>query len=179
MNTAAEALLLQLRSSLEDVRLSDDERRSLAEALDGGRPGDEIRRRLRNRAFELVRECLVAGDARAIEMVKWLEGVARLLDRGMWRNGKLRAALLSPGTECSLEAIRQHVRNAQRNWTSVHLPCPTIGFSSEILAAHRRGVAVRLITDNDKEMDAGSDIGRLRGCGSVCCRGQNFSAYAP
>ena len=165
MNTAAEALLLQLRSSLEDVRLSDDERRSLAEALDGGRPGDEIRRRLRNRAFELVRECLVAGDARAIELVKWLEGVARLLDRGNVAQREVASrAYFSPGTEC-LEAIRQHVRNAQRQLDICVFTVSDDRISSEILAAHRRGVAVRLITDNDKEMDAGSDIGRLRDAG--------------
>lgn len=165
MNTAAEALLLQLRSSLEDVRLSDDERRSLAEALDGGHPGDEIRRRLRNRAFELVRECLVAGDTRAVELVKWLEGVARLLDRGNVAHREIESsAYFSPGTEC-LEAIRQHVRNAQRQLDICVFTVSDDRISSEILAAHRRGVAVRLITDNDKEMDAGSDIGRLRDAG--------------
>ena len=38
-------------------------------------------------------------------------------------------------------------------------------FTEEVLAAHRRGVAVRIVTDNDKEYDAGSDISRLRDAG--------------
>jgi hypothetical protein len=35
----------------------------------------------------------------------------------------------------------------------------------EVLAAHARGVALRFITDNDKETDAGSDVTRLRAAG--------------
>jgi phosphatidylserine/phosphatidylglycerophosphate/cardiolipin synthase-like enzyme len=37
--------------------------------------------------------------------------------------------------------------------------------SSAIVAAHQRRVAVRIITDNDKQHDFGSDIERLRGAG--------------
>jgi cardiolipin hydrolase len=33
------------------------------------------------------------------------------------------------------------------------------------VAAHQRGVVVRIITDNDKQYDLGSDIERLRGAG--------------
>ena len=37
--------------------------------------------------------------------------------------------------------------------------------TAEVLAAHARGVAVRIVTDNDKEFDAGSDIAQLRQAG--------------
>ena len=33
--------------------------------------------------------------------------------------------------------------------------------SDEIIAAHRRGVRVRVVSDNDKQYDTGSDIARL------------------
>lgn len=37
--------------------------------------------------------------------------------------------------------------------------------ASAILAAHRRGVVIRVITDNEKAEDLGSDIGRLADAG--------------
>ena len=165
MSATGDALLLQLQSSLEDVRLSDDERRSLAHALEGSRPGDELRRRLRNRAFGLVRERLLAGDARAAEMVKWLEGVVKVLDGGDVARAAIQSrAYFSPGGGC-LEAIRQHLRRARKSVDICVFTVSDDRITSEIISAHQRGVTVRLITDNDKELDVGSDVDRLRTAG--------------
>ena len=165
MSTSAEDLLLKFQSSLEDARLSDDERRSLAQALEGSRPGDEIRRRLRNRAFELVRESLLAGDTRAVVLVKWLEGVVKALDStGVERMTFESRAYFSPGVAC-LDAIRLHLRRARHSLDICVFTVSDDRISSEILAAHQRGVSVRLTTDNDKELDAGSDVDRLRDAG--------------
>ena len=35
----------------------------------------------------------------------------------------------------------------------------------EILAAHRRGVAIRIVSDDDKRLDAGSDLDELLAAG--------------
>lgn len=165
MNITADALLQQLQSSLDDARLSDDEKRALAQALEGSRPGDEIRRRLRNRAFELVRERLLAGDARAAELVKWLEGVAKVLDSGAGECSAIESrAYFSPGVAC-LEAIRLHLRRARRSLDICVFTVSDDRISAEVLAAQQRGVAVRMITDNDKEQDVGSDVERLRDAG--------------
>lgn len=165
MSVPADALLRQLQESLEDVRLSDDEKRSLAQALEGSRPGDELRRRLRNRAFELARERLLAGDTRAADMVKWLEGVARVLDGGSNTQAAIESrAYFSPGIAC-LEVIRLHLRRARKSADICVFTVSDDRISSEIIAAHKRGVAVRLITDNDKEADAGSDVAQLRDVG--------------
>ena len=165
MSATADALLLQLQSSLDDLRLSDDEKRSLAHALEGSRPGDEIRRRLRNQAFERVRERLLAGDTRAAELVKWLEGVTKVLDSGAEARATIESrAYFSPGVAC-LEAIRLHLRRARRSLDICVFTVSDDRISSEILAAHQRGVAVRMITDNDKELDVGSDVERLRDAG--------------
>ena len=165
MSATADALLLRLQASLEDAHLSDDEKRSLADALEGSRPGDEIRRRLRNRSFELVRERLLAGDTRAVELVKWLEGVAKVLDGGAEARAAIEnRAYFSPGVAC-LEAIRQYVRRARKRLDVCVFTVSDDRISSEILSAHQRGVSVRLITDNDKELDAGSDVERLRDAG--------------
>ena len=161
----AEALLLQLQTSLDDVRLSDAEKRALAEALENVRHGDEIRRRLRNRAFDLVRERLLNGDAGGADLVKWLEGVAKILDGGHAREMHVETrAYFSPGPDC-LEAIRLRLRQARRSVDICVFTVSDDRISAEILAAHQRGIPVRLITDSDKEQDAGSDVERLREAG--------------
>jgi mitochondrial cardiolipin hydrolase len=156
--------LLQLEKSFADGRLDDDERRTLGEALRGARPLEETLRRVRNHAFAIAtRRLEEPADARAV--LKWLEGVMRALDgaRAPAREASY-AAWFSPGPDC-LDAVVQRLRAAR---TRADLCVFTISddrISNEILATHHRGVKVRIITDNEKEVDAGSDIDRLRRAG--------------
>ena len=162
----AEPLLLQLQESLADARLSEAEKHALAQALEGSRPGDEIRRRLRNRAFELVRQRLVQGEAGAADLVHWLEGVVKTLDGGGASVARLQTrAYFSPGNAC-LEAVRQHLRRARRQVDICVFTISDDRISAEILALLERGLPVRLISDNDKTLDSGSDVERLGEAGA-------------
>ena len=67
----------------------------------------------------------------------------------------------SPGESCRRK-IRDLCRQARK---SVDICVYTISddqLSEEILACHQRGVTVRVISDNEKQHDAGSDIQWLR-----------------
>lgn len=156
-------LLAQLAESFADARLSDDEKRDLAAALRAAGLQEDGLRALRNRAFTLVRERLRGSDAEGL--LQWLDGVVRALDVARAPAGAVQTrAFFSPGTDC-LDAIVRQLRQARR---SIDLCVFTVSddrISHEILAAHRRGVVLRLLTDNEKEADAGSDIGRLRDAG--------------
>jgi cardiolipin hydrolase len=158
-----EPLLAQLAASLEDQRLGDDEKRDLGAALRAAGAQEDGLRQLRNRAFALARERLRGHDGEGL--LQWLDGVVRALDVARAPAGTLHArAFFSPGEDC-LDAIRQQLRAARR---SIDLCVFTISddrITREILAAHQRGVALRLITDNEKESDAGSDIAQLRQAG--------------
>lgn len=165
MSATADALLLQLQASLDDARLSDVERQALARALDGSHPGDELRRRLRNRAFDLVRDRLLNGGIGAADLVKWLEGVTRTLDGGVAAMEQVETrAYFSPGPGC-LNAVREHLMRARQSVDVCVFTVSDDRITAEILAAHRRGVSVRLVTDNDKAFDAGSDVDLLRESG--------------
>ena len=165
MNSPVDSLLLQIQSSLDDIRFGDDEKHAFAQALEGTHPGDELRRRLRNRAFDLVRERLFQGESRVVELVKWLEGVAKVLDGGQVNTKAIEShAYFSPGLSC-LDAVRNYLRRARKSIDICVFTVSDDRISSEIRAAHQRGVRVRLITDNDKEMDAGSDVEWLRDAG--------------
>jgi mitochondrial cardiolipin hydrolase len=156
-------LLEQLAHTLEDARLSDDEKRTLVAAVREASPPEDGLRQLRNRAFAMARA--KTADAAQLDLLQWLEGVVRALDTVRAPAGEPRqSACFSPGDDC-LSTIRSHLRDARR---SVDLCVFTISddrITAEILAAHARGVRLRLLTDNEKEHDAGSDIARLRDAG--------------
>ncbi len=73
-------------------------------------------------------------------------------------------AFFSPGTAC-LQAINQQLRAAKRSVDICVFTLSDDRITAEVLAAHRRGVSLRCISDNDKEFDPGSDIGHLRAAG--------------
>jgi phosphatidylserine/phosphatidylglycerophosphate/cardiolipin synthase-like enzyme len=73
-------------------------------------------------------------------------------------------AHFSPGDRC----LRQIIRLFENTVRTADLAVFTITddrISSAILAAHNRGAAIRIVTDNDKAFDPGSDIDRLRDAG--------------
>ncbi len=159
-------LLDQIEDSLADARLSDDEKRGLVQALRDTSPPEEGLRQLRNRAFELVRDRLAAGtDSDPLGLLRWLEGVVRALDVGRSPAGTLHtSASFSPGPAC-LQAIQGQLRAARRRIDICVFTLSDDRITEDVLSAHHRGVAVRIVTDNDKELDAGSDIAALRSAG--------------
>ncbi|WP_052374682.1 phospholipase D-like domain-containing protein [Chondromyces apiculatus] len=70
----------------------------------------------------------------------------------------------SPGEAC-LEMIRSRLEGARRTLDVCVFTITDDRIAEAILDAHRRGVAVRVITDNDKSLDEGSDVGRLARAG--------------
>ena len=148
----------QLRDSLADLRLSLEERDELRQ-LGSGLAPDQLRF-MRNRAFALVRE-LILEPGNAEPALKWLEQVVKTLDFQASTAREPASAHFSPGEDCRSK-IRALCQQARR---SIDICVYTISddpLSEAILAAHQRGVAVRVISDNDKKFDAGSDVLRLR-----------------
>lgn len=145
----------QLRDSLNDLRLSNQERDELRQL--GSNLSAEQVRYLRNRAFALVRE-LIAEPGNVEPALKWLEQVVKTLDSAAApRQLEVASVHFSPGESCRRK-IRELCRQARR---SVDICVYTISddqLSEEIVACHRRGIVVRVISDNDKQFDEGSDI---------------------
>jgi phosphatidylserine/phosphatidylglycerophosphate/cardiolipin synthase-like enzyme len=164
MNLDLSVLLEALEATLADSQLSDAERRELVAALRDASPPEDGLRQLRNHAFQLARAQAAAGTPPAA-LLQWLEGVMRALDNGRApASPQAHRVHFSPGEDC-LRAIQGRLRGAR---TRIDLCVFTISddrISDEIAAAHRRGVALRLLTDNDKAFDAGSDVQRLQALG--------------
>lgn len=157
-----EQLLALLQASFEDGCMVDEEKQGMAQALETASLSPEQVRRLRNRAFDLVRERLYLEVSQAPVLVKWLEGVVKVLDGGgAVVHAESSQVYFSPGQTC-LKVIQQYLRSAKRRVDICVFTLSDDRIAEEVLAAHRRGVALRVITDNEKEHDLGSDIGRLR-----------------
>jgi cardiolipin hydrolase len=69
-------------------------------------------------------------------------------------------AYFSPGEEC-LNAILESIGAAQAALDICVFTISDDRITSAILAAHRKGIPIRLLTDNEKLFDKGSDIQQL------------------
>ena len=157
MNT--EELDQALISTLDDGKLSRSERGALFEVLselelDAGRLAQ-----LRARAFELARERLT--EPRCRQALDWLEEVNKLFVRlEAPVLTKPSRAYFSPGEAC-LSAVIAELGRARKTADICVFTITDDRIADAVLAAHQRGVKVRILTDNDKQYDEGSDIARL------------------
>jgi mitochondrial cardiolipin hydrolase len=153
-----------LRATLEDGRLSRSERQALGELLQEA-PLDESRLgQLRARAFAIAKERVTDPELR--ELFEWTEDLVRLLAQVQPPATTTSAsrACFSPGDGC-LSIILAELGRARRTADLCVFTISDDRITAAILAAFARGVAVRIITDNEKQYDAGSDIERLRRAG--------------
>ncbi len=149
-----------LTRSLDDRKLSRNERQALATAFND--LDVESRRVVRRRAFELAGGLL--GGPESGTLLEWLEAVVDLMHRA--EPAADSEAHFSPGDEC----LRRIILLIERAKQTVDVCVFTITddrISDKLLAAHARGVKVRIITDNEKGLDLGSDIGRFEQAGIV------------
>lgn len=158
-----------LQETLEDYQLTKKERNELRDLLDNVR-GDEQRRALyRSMAFDAAREALAKADAgQRFQVLDWLEGTVKTLHpaENLPAGGKREGAqsFFSPDDNC-VGKITEMFGTAR---ASVDVCVFTITDNRIVDAmerAHRRNVQVRVISDDDKAMDAGSDIDRLERMG--------------
>lgn len=150
-----------LRKTFEDYKLSKDEKFTMSEIFEGFSGDLKLHNFSRNKAFEIVREHLRESDEFHNEAVKWLERIVRAIDASRPQPDTAEVdACFSPGTACASRLIS--LINGCRK--SIDVCVFTISddqISAALVKAHKRGVAVRIISDDDKSQDMGSDINRF------------------
>jgi mitochondrial cardiolipin hydrolase len=149
-----------LLQTFADRRLSRTERKALTAVFADHREHPERLPLFRQRAFEVARRELP--DSRAVEVLDWLEEVVGALDQalGAGTPAPLAEAHFSPGEGC----WRRTVSLIDHAHGSVDVCVFTISddrISRALVAAHRRGALVRVITDDEKSFDRGSDVAEL------------------
>jgi cardiolipin hydrolase len=152
-----------LARSLADRRFSRSERQALSKFLTT--IGSSIdREAIRRRAFEIARTSL--GQSDDLPVLDWLEEVIRTIrEVGKTAESSISAeAYFSPGEDCR-RAIGQLLAKASKTASICVFTITDDQLADAILEAHRRGVVVRIITDNAKAEDLGSDVERLERSG--------------
>jgi mitochondrial cardiolipin hydrolase len=156
-----------LLTTLEDGKLSRGERKSLAAWLADCNAGEHELAQLRSRAFHITRQQVEGPQGSAA--LEWLEEAIKLLTPRSSSRAWRQDAYFSPGQDC-LRAITGQF-NAVRQRADVCVFTITDNrIAQAMLDAHQRGIQLRVLTDDDKSADLGSDIGRLRDAGITVCQ---------
>jgi len=155
MNTKEIDALFQ--TTLDDGRVSRAEKDALIALLDGLNPTPDQLAQLRSRAFAAAMERATDEPTRAL--LGWLEDIVKIAARSQ-PPARVAEACFSPGTTC-LETITRLLGHAQRRADICVFTITDDRIADQIVAAHERGVRIRILTDDDKSLDLGSDIRKL------------------
>jgi mitochondrial cardiolipin hydrolase len=153
-----------LRSTLEDGRMSRTEGKALRQVLEDLSPDRRNIAKIRTHAFRIAMEAASRQEDR--EVIEWLEEIMRILFSTAHEGMKpsLLEASFSPGLEC-VKRISGLFKGAATTADVCVYTITDDRISRSIKDAHRRGVGIRIITDDDKVGDTGSDIEEFRRAG--------------
>ncbi|MFT5470113.1 MAG: cardiolipin hydrolase [Verrucomicrobiales bacterium] len=148
-----------LRQTLDDHRLSRGEKQALTKLFSESSTANNV---IRAKAFDLAREAVAVskGDDRLV--IDWLEGVVKAID-GASDDGDVgfaSRAYFSPGDTC-VNCICLLFRSIKTSADVCVFTITDNRIRDEVVEAHLRGIKVRVISDDDKSEDRGSDIDYL------------------
>jgi phosphatidylserine/phosphatidylglycerophosphate/cardiolipin synthase-like enzyme len=145
-----------LAATLADLRLSRGERSALEQRLAELAESPAHLDQVRARAFAAAHERLPDGSAR--ELLGWLEEVVKVLARRRESTHEMLCEVrFAPGESC-IRRLTELLATARGAVDVCVFTVTDNRISREVLACHERGVKVRLITDNAKSWDPGSDV---------------------
>lgn len=153
-----------LEATLEDGRLSNEERASVEAVVEGLAHDRTALGFLRNEAFRLARARV---EADPTGVVAWLDRVDKLVDHALKAPGGGGGGdeiAFSPGEAC-LRLLRGCLGGARRTVDVCVFTITDDRITATLLERAKRGVTVRVVTDDEKAWDPGSDIARLRDAG--------------
>jgi mitochondrial cardiolipin hydrolase len=151
-----DAILAHLKNSIEDQFFSKTEKKTLKSLLDEQVLSDHQLNLLRNKIYELANEKATPDNYRFI--LEWI----RIANSALTPTPPLTSsdAFFSPGDACRNVIINQ----VQAATTQLKICVFTISddlITNALLTAHKKGVRVQVLTDNDKSQDEGSDVDQI------------------
>lgn len=150
-------IIRDLRHTFIDYRLTRSEKRALGESLNQLSAAE--RTLLRHEVFDLASNELISPEA--VEIVNWLEDTVKLLAPKSESKSSKSEVLFSPENNCVAKVCALFMQARQKVDVCV-FTITDDRIASAIIAAHRRRVNIRIITDDTKAEDLGSDICFLR-----------------
>ncbi len=151
-----------LMESAEDHHLSRSERRALRAILEEVELSDDQRLSLQRRVVQAVADRL--SDHRDRALVHWLGDALALLAPRSDRRFHSSRAFFGPA-DPMVETIAAAIDACRRQLDVAVFTITDDRLSRALVDAHDRGVRLRVLTDDDKSHDRGSDIARLMRAG--------------
>lgn len=150
------SLEIQLKKTLEDFTFSRSEKQDLRTFLTDQSVDTGDLLQIRKMAFELAQETC---DHAAVH---WLNGIMKVLTTELEQASSAAQpeVLFSPRDDCPAR-IQSLIRDAEKSLAICVFTITDDVITDEIVRAHGRGIKVRVISDNEKAEDRGSDIFRL------------------
>lgn len=146
-----------LEKIFSDGNVSRSEKEALNKVLDSKHYSYGQMNALRSKLFDYAAKQLDSEGDRKI--LKCVEEINKLLLPEQ-KTVPEAYACFSPGLDC-LDAITREIRRAKSTIDICVFTISDNRISDEIVEAFRKGIRVRIITDNDKQYDRGSDIRML------------------
>ena len=155
-----------LRLSIQDGQLSRLERDEIRTWMENAATDLNKRALYQSMAFDLANEAIAHQALPHYSALNWLEKVVKALTPLPVANAvtDVTEALFTPHHNCAGRIVE--LFKAARTGVDVCVFTITDDrISDTIIQSHHRGVKVRIVTDNDKCFDPGSDIERFRDAG--------------
>ena len=154
-----------LRTTFHDYRLTRGEKKGLSRLLaeQAGRQSD--RDFIRTESLQLVRDTISeSSQAEQKMMFSWLDEVTKLLihlEREQITSVAQNEVYFSPQDPC-VHRIQKLFGQAKKSADICVFTITDDRIRREIIAAHERGISVKILSDDDKSGDLGSDVNYLR-----------------
>ena len=157
-----EQVVALIDDSIEDHFLTKAEKKRIKALLLELSPDKRISDVLRSELFNIARNQINADNYS--EILLWVENVNKLILSANKVEVQQESVYFSPGEEC-LQAIISQIRNARNKIRICLFTISDDRIANELISKHKRGVSIKVISDNDKIHDKGSDIEKLRDAG--------------
>jgi cardiolipin hydrolase len=157
---APEEMQLLLVQSIEDLILSRGEKRALREIFEDLQLNDENLALLRRSIFDAARQKMTERNSQLV--LNWLEDLMKMVQnhQSTTSRGPASESHFTPGDDCPRRIV-QLIKNTRREIDICVFTITDDRLSEAIIQAHQRGVAIRILTDNEKAFDLGSDVPRF------------------
>ena len=153
-NNIMEQIINNLHASLSDDFLSREEKREFKELIAGQSLDENQINFIRTKVFEIASK--KANSENFQFVLEWVKGTTSALRTPFPELD----SYFSPGDTCR-NCITNQIGKARRDLLVCVFTISDDLITKSLIAAHRRGVSIRLITDNEKSFDKGSDINEL------------------
>jgi mitochondrial cardiolipin hydrolase len=151
-----------LEQVFADRQISRNERQVLLASLEEAHADESRLAALRSRAFELAQR--ETADPQAHAVLACLEDVLKALRPKAAHEKIQQEAYFNPGSDCGSKLVRL-VNGASRTIDVCVYTITDDCIARALLDAKKRGVDLRIISDDEKTGDPGSDIARLARAG--------------